>query len=505
MRIRYILSGSLLGCAALMLVRRAGAGVTSTTTVPNSSSYAAIDAFIEAEMQRLKIPGISLAVVADQQVAHLRGFGEARPGGETPTPQMPFFIGSVTKSFTALAVMQLVEAGKAELDAPVQHYLPWFRVADPEASAQMTVRHLLNQTSGIPVLPGELALGDIDNRPGAAERQARALSKLVLPRPVGAAYEYSNANYILLGLIIEATSGESYQDYIQNHIFTPLEMKHSYTSQAAAQQDGPAVGHQYWFTLPVAAPDMPIPLGAMAGGMLISCAEDMAHYMIALLNEGRYGDARIISSASIAELHHGVAEVSTAGMSMGHYGMGWFIDTLGQTKVAWHSGTLPHFGAHIALLPEQKKGVILLFNACHHWMNPVLAQLGDGVTARLAGEQPTPVPIASIILLMLRGQLLIPALQIVGVIATLRRLRRWHATSEQRPGDGRAWGQHILLPLIFNLLLARTLIKPVRGERRGYLKYYMPDFSWLATVCGSFALAWSALRTVLVARALRKS
>ncbi len=85
---------------------------------------------------------------------HLRGFGRARPGGEAPTPQTPFFIGSLTKSFTALAVMQLVEAGKVELDAPVQRYLPWFRVADPQASAQMTVRHLLNQTSGLPVLPG---------------------------------------------------------------------------------------------------------------------------------------------------------------------------------------------------------------------------------------------------------------------------------------------------------------------------------------------------------------
>ena len=88
---------------------------------------------------------------------HQRGFGQARPGGEAPTPQTPFFIGSLTKSITALAVMQLVEAGKVELDAPVQRYLPWFRVADPQASAQMTVRHLLNQTSGLPLWPSEIA------------------------------------------------------------------------------------------------------------------------------------------------------------------------------------------------------------------------------------------------------------------------------------------------------------------------------------------------------------
>ena len=104
-------------------------------------------------MHRLHIPGASLAIIEGDRIVHMRGFGQARPGGETPTPQTPFFIGSLTKSITALAVMQLVEAGKVELDAPVQRYLPWFRVADPEASAQMTVRHLLNQTSGLPLWP----------------------------------------------------------------------------------------------------------------------------------------------------------------------------------------------------------------------------------------------------------------------------------------------------------------------------------------------------------------
>src|SRR5512140_3007889 len=106
------------------------------------ASYKVIDDYIEQQMRRLNIPGVSLAIVEGDQIVHLRGFGRARPSGEAPTPQTPFFIGSLTKSFTALAVMQLVEAGKIDLDAPVQHYLPWFRVADPEASGQITVRHL---------------------------------------------------------------------------------------------------------------------------------------------------------------------------------------------------------------------------------------------------------------------------------------------------------------------------------------------------------------------------
>ncbi len=84
------------------------------------------------------MPGAALAVVEDERIVHTRGFGRARPGGGAPSPQTPFVLGSTTKSFTALAVMQLVEAGKIDLDAPVRRYLPWFRVADRRASAQIS-------------------------------------------------------------------------------------------------------------------------------------------------------------------------------------------------------------------------------------------------------------------------------------------------------------------------------------------------------------------------------
>ena len=177
------------------------------------------------------------------------GLWEARPHGKAPTPQTPFFIGSLTKSFTAVAVMQLVEAGKIELDAPVRRYLPWFRVADDAASARMSVRHLLNQTR-LPMLPGMTVLANFDDSPDAAERQARSLSTLRLTRTPGSAFEYSNLNYNLLGLTIESVSGEAYADYIQKHIFTPLDMSHSDTSYATAKQNGLAVGHRYGSPFP---------------------------------------------------------------------------------------------------------------------------------------------------------------------------------------------------------------------------------------------------------------
>jgi CubicO group peptidase (beta-lactamase class C family) len=490
---------------------------TSQSDAPQTDAFEEIEAHVERQIDKLNIPGAALAIVEGDEISHLRGFGRARPGGEAPTPHTPFLIGSLTKSFTALAVMQLAEDGKVELDAPVQRYLPWFRVADSQASAQMIVRHLLNQTSGLPQLSGLRPLTDFDDSPDASERQARALSTLVLTRPVSSAWEYCNMNYNLLGLIVEVASGESYETYIHNHIFAPLEMTHSYTSQAEAKQGGMAVGHRYWFAIPFAVPNMPIPRGSLAGGELICSSEDMARYLIAHLNEGRYGDVQILSPAGIDELHRPAVEAKMTGIPFGHYGMGWIIAETGQTKIVWHSGTCPDFFAYMAILPEQKKGVVLLINANHLMMDKTtFTEVGEGVTKMLAGERSIPnrfgaVPRA------LRSLPLIPALQIVGVAATLRRLRRWRQYPNSHPSGARKWGRYMLLPLIPDLLVSlplvgllwtNTLDVPLLGMLGSgileVLLLFMPDVSWIAIVCGSFALAWMGMRTGLILWTLRK-
>jgi CubicO group peptidase (beta-lactamase class C family) len=500
------LSQLLLVGAALALIFRMFARLFATRApvkqASNGASYDTIDAYIEQQMHRLSMPGVSLAIIEGDQIVHLRSFGKARPDGETPTPQTPFFIGSLTKSFTALAVMQLVEAGKIELDAPVQRYLPWFRVADPQASAQITVRHLLNQTSGLPMSSGMLTLADFDSRPDATGRQARALATQKLAHPVGSVCEYCNMNYNLLGLIIEVTSGEMYPDYIQAHIFNPLGMSHSYTSKDVAKQNGLAVGHRYWFGVPIAAPNLLIPRGSLPSGQLISTAEDMAHYLIAHLNGGRYGEVQILSGVGIDELHRGVTEYRQLGFLAGKYAMGWFDDKIGQTQILSHGGNVADFSAYMGLSPEQKKGVVLLVNADHYGLPPILAEVGWGATALLAGQQPAPIRLGFIPWAM-RSLALIPLLQIADVVATLWLIRRWRRDPALRPSSRRMWGQHILLPLIPNLLAALTLI-PMQGKMRGYLMLYNPDFSWIALICGSFARLWISLRTSLIVQTVQK-
>ena len=437
---------------------------------------------------------------------HKRGFGKARPNGTLPSPQTPFFIGSLTKSITAVAVMQLVEARKVVLDAPVQQYLPWFRVADAQASTLITVRQLLNQTSGLSTASGWAPLSNFDSSPDAGEKQARALATLQLSHPPGSAFEYSNMNYNLLGLILEAASGESYEAYVQNHIFRPLDMRHSYTTHAEAVQNGLAVGHRYWFAYPIVAPDLPLPRGSLPAGFLISSTEDMAHYLIAQLNEGRYDDAQILSPAGIAEMQRPAAEFNMMGVSMGQYGMGWFINDRDQVRIVSHTGVVPDFFAYMAIVPEQKKGFVLLMNADHFLMsNLALDEVGMGAARLLAGAQPDPVRWGIIIPWMLRSLLLIPAFQMLGVAVTLLRLRRWRRYPNTRPSRGRMWSLHILLPMIPNLLIAATPIALVASTLSGFLLLYAPDISWIARICGSLAGAWIFVRTGLILRTLRKN
>ncbi len=464
--------------------------------------YAAIDTFVEEQMRRLCIPGAALVIVEGDKIVHQRGFGKARPGGEIPSPNTPFFIGSATKSMTALAVMQLVEAGKVELDAPVQRYLPWFRVADFQASTQITVRHLLNHTSGIPMLDGMIVLANSDSRPGASERQARSLSSLKLNHTPGVAFEYSNLNYNLLGLIIKVCSGKSYNAYIQKHIFDPLNMSRSYTTKDTAKKAGLAVGYRYWFGFPAAAHNLPIPVGSLSSGQIISSAEDMGRYLISHLNGGRCGNVQILTPEGIEELHRPAAAIHEMGLSFGSYAMGWISQEIGGDRIVSHSGIVPDYGAFMALLPEKQKGMALLFNANHAALKMTMDELGLRAAQVLAGQPPSP-PRFSGALWMLRGLLLIPALQIIDVAVTLGLIRRWRRTPESRPHPGQKWGRYILLPLFPNLLAGLTLI-PMLSKMRGFLMLFAPDFSWIAMLCGSFSLVWSFFRTSLVHRALGK-
>jgi hypothetical protein len=280
-------------------------------------------------------------------------------------------------------------------------------------------------------------------------------------------------------------------------------MSHSYTSKAAAQQNGLAMGHRFWFGHPVPATNLSIPLHSLPSGQLISSAEDMAYYLIAQLNGGRYGNTQILSSAGITEMHRPAAEIQEMGTSFGHYGMGWISEGTGESRMVSHSGIVPDFGAFMALMPEQNRGMVLLFNVNHAMMKMTLDEMGMGAAERLAGRSPAPTRFGAVPWVM-RAMLLVPLLQAAGVVATLLMLRGWRHHPEQRPSSARLWGLHILLPLIPNLsLIALPLILRVKGMF-GFTRFFMPDVAWIALIGGSCAVIWSFVRTGLILGTLRK-
>ena len=353
-----------------------------------------IDAFVERERQASGIPGIALAIVQLGSATHVRGFGEDGRG-KAISPATPFPIGSVTKSFTSLLVRQAIDAGQLNADAPVKQYLPWFRVADVEASARTTLRHLLNQTSGFSRADGAAPLVQRGN--ASVEELARGLATLSLNRPVGESFEYSNLNFMLLGAVLEAVTRRSWPAQIQQQVFRPLQMKHSYVDHDAGRQAGMTAVHRMWFGLPVAHQVRLLP-GLAPAGSLVSSVDDMSRYLAMLLAEGEGPTGRVVSQQGVTELLTPAAPLHR--FKLGgtefefRYGQGWLAGPYGAaTDARWHQGALSAFEAWTVLLPGTKQAVVLLINAKSdlpfNGLDAVSSRLPIGVVNLLRG-QPTP-------------------------------------------------------------------------------------------------------------------
>ena len=364
-------------------LRRQGAAAGRAAGEEPAPSFTAVDAYIRGQMKDARIPGLAAGIVHEGRLVHLRGFGRADESGRAFTPQTPLFIGSCSKSFTALAVMQLAEAGKVDLDAPVRRYIPWFRVADPEASALITVRHLLNQTSGLTEGAGRGATLAAGMHP--LEPAVRALATAWLARSPGAAFEYSNLNYTTLGLVVEMAAGEPFEAYLKTHIFEPLGMHHTCTAIQDARRDGLACGYRYWFGFPVAF-DAPPHGGTVPTGGIISTAEDMSRYLAMYQSGGRYHGQVLLSPAGIAEMMRPGPPQQRGAFAGAGYGMGWFTGPWGGVDASYHPGDEPGAHAGMALVPHGNWGVVVLFNAgTHGGALPGLLAIEQSVTGMVAG------------------------------------------------------------------------------------------------------------------------
>jgi CubicO group peptidase (beta-lactamase class C family) len=309
---------------------------------PAPGDFNGVDDYIAETMRRLPISGLSLAIVKGDQILYMQGYGRSNQAGDPVTPQTPFMLASVTKTFTALAVQQLAEAGSLDLDAPLQNYIPEFTLADQAKAAAITIRHLLDHTSGISELEGTQPY--VHNPATTFEQALIHLQNCHPTSQPGQHYQYSNLNYILLGEVAARTSGQPYAEYVKTHILDPLQM-----SQASFDDyhtiPGAAAGSYISFGMRFPYDEKHIPL-MLSAGYLTASAEDMAHYLVAFLNKGQYQGLSLLSPQ----------------------GQGWY-----DAYWNWHPGfpadiAVGHSGGHnsfstdFKLFVSHKVGVVVLMN-----------------------------------------------------------------------------------------------------------------------------------------------
>jgi CubicO group peptidase (beta-lactamase class C family) len=480
---------------------------STSAAADDGSDLAAIDRYVRSEMDAQRIPGLAFGIVQGDRIVHVQGFGQADSSGRQVTPETPFLIGSVTKSFTALAIMQLREAGRLQLDAPVQRYLPWWRVADPDASTQITVRHLLYQVSGLSKATGNAYATSGDTHDSALEDRVRALRDAELTQPVGTTWQYSNANYWTLGMIVQAVSGQSYETYIQQHIFDPLQMRNSYTSGTQAVERGLPTGHRYWYGFPVAS-ELPFDRGGLGSAGLSSSALDMTRYLGLYLNQGRHGATALVSPSGAAELQRAGVPTGLDGVS---YAMGWDVGAAHGLPTISHDGSGFDSHANVVLIPDRRWGVVVMENGENSpdefFGSRRMSGIANGVAGMLIGEDAPEPSSSSTSLWVVYGVVLgILVMQVAGIVRSVRTIRGWRAAPLLRPTGALRIGLRVGLPLLVSwtwaLLVLVGLPQVIRAPLPAVLMG-LPDLGYPLVASAVLAFGWGLARAVWAIRTLR--
>lgn len=454
-----------------------------------------ITSYLSLEMERSEVPGLSLSIVKGDQIVHTQGFGKADDSGRPITEDTPFILGSTTKSFTAMAVLQLVDRGMIDLDTPVQNYISWFRVRDLDVSSEITIRHLLNHTSGFSTISGRRHFTDGDISGSALEKGVRELKEVNLAAPLGQRFIYSNLNYDILGLVIQQVAGVSYEQYIEDNIFTPLEMSNSYTNKEDAVRNNLATGYNYFRGKPYMTPDVPFVRRQISDGFLISSAGDLGNYMIAQLNGGQFKGHNLLSSQSMLDYHT---------PNKNNYAMGWRSYEINEKRIIEHNGLLVNYKSNIILAPDEKWGVSLLFNGQDSVFNGAANATAFNIMRILTGLEPIE-PRVSPFGYVFYAVCAIIILQIMGIVRTLYLLKKWKKLPPIL--NWFSYSRYIILPFVLSVSLSIALLIFLPNVNQIPLSgalLFAPDLAWVALISGSIALVWGTIRTALVIASILK-
>ena len=325
----------------------------------DGSVFERIDNYLSDAATKAHFPSMSVTIVDKENVLLSKTYGSCT------STDTPFLLGSVSKSFTALCLMQFVEQGKIDLDATIAEYLP-----NSTDGNQITVRQLLNHTGGL------------------GEHQNLGNYRIVGKQGV---HTYANVNYSLLGKIVEAVSKQSYESYLEENVFRPLNMTNSAATLEKSIENGLISGHENWFGINVKTkPHYPKRSDAwisVPAGYLSASTEDLGKYLQMYLNGGQ----GIISSESINKMFY--ENVSVNASIPYRYGMGWTLinEPLKQPAIR-HSGLVETGMSTVYILPESGIGIAIAVNTNDYFVGKDLMDRMDwSVALLLMGDEPNQI------------------------------------------------------------------------------------------------------------------
>jgi len=313
-----------------------------------------VDAIMESFIESTT-PGGAVIVVRDGQILHKAAYGLADLEQATPlTPKSVFHLASVGKQFTAMGILLLAEEGKLKVDDPIGTYLPQLA----RFGNELTIRHLLNHTSGLPEVYEDDSLFEalLEQSETPTNRDVLTVLSTLgeLQSAPGAEFSYSNIGYEVLGSLIEAISGQPLRDFMQQRIFGPLKMDHTFSLPDPRRRSSPEIAHSYTTDGGEATAYDSDPLdNAVGSGSVYSTVEDLALYEQALTNN------TLVRESSMNEA---LTPPTLADGSQSDYGFGWTVGDYNGVPSVSHDGHWLAFITAYARFPEQRLAVIVLLN-----------------------------------------------------------------------------------------------------------------------------------------------
>jgi CubicO group peptidase (beta-lactamase class C family) len=346
-----------------------------------------LDGVMAANLRDKHVAGATVAIVKDGALLYARGYGYSDVAHRRPVDaeHSLFRIGSTSKLFTWTAIMQLVEQGKLDLDTDVNRYLD-FKI--PATYPQpITLRHIMTHTPGFEEDGRDLITDDSTRLPPLGRWLATHIPGRV--RPPGIFSSYSNYATALAGYIVQRTSGVSFDDYIEQHILTPLGMTQTTTRQPLPARFRGEMSQGYTWAGGFYAPHKYEIVEAAPAGSVASTATDMAKFMVAHLNNGSYNGNRILAESTAVRMHTRAFghDARLPGFALGFYEM-----SSHGLRIIGHGGDTQWFHTDLALVPDEKLGIFVSYNTSTGGE----LSFGPFLTQFLDHYYPTPAPVVAL-------------------------------------------------------------------------------------------------------------